>query len=78
MRPCPALPCPVLAVAVIMEARHQQLQGIYDYSSYSPWAITSVGDVSCTHTDWFTPVYKHRRYCQQPVSGRRMQRPLQY
>ena len=38
----------------------------------------SHGVVSCTYEQWFRPVSPCRRYCQLPVSGRRMQRFLQF
>ena len=34
--------------------------------------------VSCTYYHWFRPFSKRRQYCQLPVSGRRMQRILQF
>ncbi len=36
-----------------------------------------LGVVACTYHHWFIPFSQHRRYCQLPVSGRRMQRFLQ-
>ena len=38
----------------------------------------SAGIVTCTYHQWFLPFSKRRRYCQLPVSARRMQRFLQF
>ncbi len=60
------------------EALHTNLQGVNDFDLYCPPAAPSVGVVSCTYHHWFRPYSKLRRYCQLPVSGRRMQRFLQF
>ena len=38
----------------------------------------SQGVVLCTYEQWFKPYSPRRRYCQLPVSGRRMQQFLQF
>ena len=43
-----------------------------------PRAAPSAAVVGCTYHHWFRPFGKRRRYCQLPVSGRRMQRFLQF
>ena len=68
----------VLDVSAIMKLLHTQLQGVNNFHLYSPRAAPSVGVVSCTYHHWFQPYSKHRRYYQLPVSGRRMQRFLQF
>ena len=47
-------------------------------SLYCPRAAPTQGVVSCTYEQWFEPYSPRRRYCQLPVSGRRMQRFLQF
>ncbi len=58
---------------LIMEALRQHLGGTHDYALHCPRAAPTVGVVTCTYHHWFKPFCKHRRYCQLPVSGRRMQ-----
>ncbi len=69
---------PILEVSTIIEAPHQHLGGTHDYALHCPRAAPSVGVVACTYHHWFRPFSRHRRYCQLPVSGRRMQRFLQF
>ncbi len=69
---------PVLEVSTIIEALRQHLGGTHDYALHCPRAAPSVGVVACTYHHWFRPFSRHRRYCQLPVSGRRMQRFLQF
>ena len=69
---------PVLEVGTIVEALRQHLGGTHDYALHCPRAAPSVGVVACTYHHWFRPFSQHRRYCQLPVSGRRMQRFLQF
>jgi len=54
------------------------LDGTHDYALHCPRAAPTVGVVACTYHHWFKPFSRHRRYCQLPVSGRRMQRFLQF
>jgi len=68
----------VLDVSAIMKLLHTDLQGVNDFALYCPRVAPSVGVVSCTYHQWFQPYSKRRRYCQLPVSGRRMQRFLQF
>ena len=68
----------VLDMSAIMKLLHAQLQGVNDFHLYSPRAAPSVGVVSCTYHHWFQPYSKHRCYWELPVSGRRMQRFLQF
>lgn len=42
------------------------------------WPSSCPGVVNCTYHHWFRPYSKHRRYRQLPVSGRGMQRFLQF
>ena len=56
----------------------QRLGSTNDYALHCPRAAPSVGVVACTYHHWFRPFSQHRRYCQLPVSGRRMQRFLQF
>ena len=65
-------------VGTIIEALRQHLGGTHDYALHCPRAAPSVGVVACTYHHWFRPFSQHRRYCQLPVSGRRMQRFLQF
>ena len=47
-------------------------------SLYCPRAAPTQGVVSCRYEQWFEPYSPRRRYCQLPVSGRRMQQFLQF
>ncbi len=60
--------------------RQQDLsEGItHDFDLYCPRVAPSVGVVSCTYHHWFMPFSTRRRYRQLPVSGKRMQRFLQF
>ena len=69
---------PVLEVSTIVEALRQHLGGSHDYALHCPRAAPSVVVVACTYHHWFSPFGQHRRYCRLPVSGRRMQRVLQF
>ncbi len=69
---------PVLEVGITVEALRQHLGGTRDHALHWPRAAPSVGVVACTYHHWFRPFSQHRRYCQLPVSGRRMQRFLQF
>ncbi len=68
---------PVLEVGTIVQALHQYLGGTHDYALHCPRAAPTVGVVACTYNHCFRPFSRRRRYCQLPVSGRRMQRFLQ-
>ena len=65
---------PPLDVDVVVEALTGHLQGTGSGSLYCPRAAPVQGVVSCTYEQWFKPYSPRRRYCQLPVSGRRMQR----
>ena len=65
-------------VPVIIELLRQHLQGTHAYEVHGPRTASSVGVVSCTYHHWFNPYSKTRHHCQLPVSGRRMQRFLQF
>ena len=69
---------PVLEVGTIVEALRRHLGGTHDYSLHCPRAAPSVGVVAGTYHHWFRPFSQHRRDCRLPVSGRRMQRFLQF
>ena len=62
----------------ISEALRAHLRGTHSYALHCPRAAPSAGVVSCTYHHWFKPFSQRRRYCQLPVSGRRMQRFLQF
>jgi len=69
---------PILEVGTIVQALRQHIGGTHDYALCCPRAAPTVGVVACTYHHWFRPFSQHRRYCQLPVSGRRMQRFLQF
>ena len=75
---CDAFAVSAVDVPAVMELLQQHLQGNNAFHLYCPRAAPTVGVVSCTYHQWFRPYSKHRRYCQLPVSGRRMQRFLQF
>lgn len=68
----------VLDVSAIMKLLDTNLQGVNDFHLYCPRVAPTVGVVSCTYHHWFQPYSRRRRYCHLPVSGRRMQRFLQF
>ena len=61
----------------VVEALTGRLQGTGSGSLYCPRATPTQRVVLCTYEQWFKPYSPRRRYCQLPVSGRRMQRFLQ-
>ena len=61
-------------IPVIIELLRQHLQGTHAYEVHCPDTAYSVGIVSCTYHHWSMPYSMTRRYCQLPVSGRRMHR----
>ena len=61
-----------------MELSQGHLQGPHDFALHSPRSAPSRGVVSCTYHQWFQPYSRCRRYCQLPVSGRRMRRFLRF
>ena len=65
-------------VPAIVELLQRHLHGVNTFGLHCPRAAPSAGVVSCTYHQWFRPYSKRRRYCQLPVSGRRMQRFLQF
>ena len=62
----------------IMDALTEHLTSVGSGSVYCPRVAPSQGVVSCTYEQWFRPFSPRRRYCHLPVSGRRMQRFLQF
>ena len=62
----------------VVEALTGRLQGTGSGSLYYPCAASTQGVVLCTYEQWFKPNSPRRRYCQLPVSGRRMQQFLQF
>jgi len=75
---CDAFTVSTIDVSAVTELLQQHLQGDNAFDLYCPRAAPTVGVVSCTYHQWFRPYSKRRRYCQLPVSGRRMQRLLQF
>ena len=69
---------PLLDVDGVVEALTERLQSTGTGSLYCPRAAPTQGVVSCTYEQWFRPYSPRGRYCQLPVSGRRMQRFLQF
>ena len=69
---------PLMDVDGVVEALTTHLQSAGSGSLYCPRAAPTQGVVSCTCEQWFKPYSPRRRYCQLPVSGRRMQRFLQF
>ena len=67
-----------LDVTAIMDLLQGSLQSANASELVCPRVAPSAGVVSCTYHQWFLPFSKRRRYCQLPVSGRRMQRFLQF
>ncbi len=69
---------PVLEVGTIVKALREHLGGTHDYAMYCLGQPLLLG-LSHAHTIMKSrPFSQHRRYCQLPVSGRRMQRFLQF
>ena len=68
---------PLLDVDGVVEALTGHLQGTGSGSLYCPRVGPTQGVVSCTYEQWFKPYSARKRYCQLPVSGRRMQQFLQ-
>ncbi|DBA96093.1 TPA: hypothetical protein ACH3X1_001588 [Trebouxia sp. C0004] len=67
---------PVLEVGTIVEALRQHLGGTLDYALHCQQPLLL--GLLHAHTTIGKPFSQHRRYCQLPVSGRRMQRFLQF
>ena len=67
---------PLLDVDGVVEALTALLQR--NSGQHYPRAAPTQGVVSCSYEQWFKPYSPRRRYCQLPVSGRRMQRFLQF
>ena len=70
--------CPILDVDNIIEVLTTQLQDLGNGALYCPRVAPTRGVVSCTYEQWFRPYSLRRRYCHLPVSGRRLQRFLQF
>ena len=69
---------PLSDVDGVMDALTERLTCVGPGRMYCLRVAPSQGVVSCTYEQWFRPVSPRRRYCQLPVSGRRMQRFLQF
>ena len=69
---------PLLDVDGVVEALTALLQRTGSSGQHCPRAAPTQGVVSCTYEQWFKPYSPRRKYCQLPVSGRRMQRFLQF
>ena len=68
----------LLDVDGVVEALTACLQTTGSGSLCCPRAAPTQVVVSCTYEQWFKPYSPRRRYCQLLVSGRRMQRFLQF
>ena len=62
----------------VVEALTARLQSTGSGSLCCPRATPTQGVVSCTYEQWLQPYSPRRRYCQLPVSGKHMQRFLQF
>ena len=69
---------PLSDVDGVVEALTAVLQRTGSSGQHCPHAAPTQGVVSCTYEQWFKPYSPRRRYCQLPVSGRRIQRFLQF
>jgi len=69
---------PIIEVGTVVEALRLHLDGTHDYALHCPRAAPTVGIVACTYHHWSRPFSRHRRCFRLPVSGRRMQRFLQF
>jgi len=69
---------PAMEIATTLEALRHYLGSTRDYAVHCSRAAPTAGVVACTYHHWCKPFSKHRRYCQLPVSGRRMRRFLQF
>ena len=76
--PCVCDVTPILDVDNIIEVLTTQLQDLGNGALYCPRVAPTRGIVSCTYEQWFRPYSLRRCYCHLPVSGRRMQRFLQF
>ena len=76
--PCDSGVFPIMEVDAIIEALRKHLQRTHSHALHYPRAALSAGVNSCFYHQQFRLFRKRRRYCQQPVSGRRMQRFLQF
>ena len=62
----------------ILGALTAQLQDMGNGALYRPRMAPAQGVVPCTYEQYFRPYSLRRRYCHLPVSGRCMQRFLQF
>ena len=69
---------PLLDGDGVVEALTALLQRTGSGGLLRPRAAPTQGVVSCTYEQWFKPYSPRTKYCQLPVSGRRMQRFLQF
>ena len=76
--PCVCDVIPILDVDNIIDVLTTQLQDLGNGALYCPRVAPTRGVVSCTYEQWFRPYSLRRCYCHLPVSGRRMQRFLQF
>ena len=65
-----------IPVGTIVKALRQHLGGTHDYALHCRRTAPSVGVVVCTYHHWFES--SSQRFCQLPVSGRRMKQFLQF
>ncbi|KAL3147746.1 hypothetical protein ABBQ32_14171 [Trebouxia sp. C0010 RCD-2024] len=69
---------PLFNVHNVVESLTVSFQATGNSALFCPRQAPTQGVVSCTYEQWFRPYNARRRYCQLPVSGRRMQRFLQF
>ena len=69
---------PLFNVDNVVESLTESFQARGNSALFCPRRAPTQGVVSCTYEQWFRPYSARRRYCQLPVSGKRMQRFLQF
>ena len=68
----------ILDVAVVVAALKADFEDSRVTSAGCPRQAPTSGVVKYTYAQWFQSYGAHRHYCQLPVSGRNMQRFLQF
>ena len=70
----------VAVIGAVIGALHEHLRarGTHSHALHYPRGVPFAGVSSCTYHHCLRPFSKCRRYCQLSVSGRRMQRFLQF
>ena len=63
---------PALNVPVVIDALRVDVQGLDAVALCCPRQAPSFDVVRYTYTRWLQPVSTRRRYCQLPISGKRM------